>query len=236
MKDALTQFHKSSWYEATARQRVAGLLDTNSFKEFIDPTEREVSPHLKLFDLPEAFDPADYYLADFSSRPQPGQDLDVTGPGNFVVGPFETNGQTNWFFLNGTSMSSPHVVGFVALMKQKNPGITAVQAEAILESTAHFMGAGTNVVTASGTYTWPANATGAGWADARAALALVPNDPDVLSHTGEAYELLGERSLATQYLQKALSHGYASDEMQLVPGMQSLLSDSAARHALNLYP
>src|SRR4051794_18358084 len=56
MKDALTQFHKSSWYEATARQPLAGLLDTNSFKEFIDPTEREVSPHLKLFDLPEAFD------------------------------------------------------------------------------------------------------------------------------------------------------------------------------------
>ena len=56
MKDALIQYRSGSWYEATARERVAGLLDTDSFREFIDPTEREVSPHLALFDLPEAFD------------------------------------------------------------------------------------------------------------------------------------------------------------------------------------
>lgn len=56
MKDALIQYQTGSWYEATARERVAGLLDTDSFKEFIEPTERQVSPHLALFDLPEAFD------------------------------------------------------------------------------------------------------------------------------------------------------------------------------------
>ena len=56
MKDALSQYRTGSWYEATARERVAGLLDTDSFKEFIEPTERQVSPHLSLFDLPEAFD------------------------------------------------------------------------------------------------------------------------------------------------------------------------------------
>ena len=56
MKDALTKYRAGSWYEATARERVAGLLDTDSFVEFIGPTEREVSPHLALFDLPEAFD------------------------------------------------------------------------------------------------------------------------------------------------------------------------------------
>ena len=56
MKDALVQYRTGSWYEATARARVAGLLDTGSFKEFIEPTERQVSPHLSLFDLPEAFD------------------------------------------------------------------------------------------------------------------------------------------------------------------------------------
>lgn len=56
MKDAPNKLQQASWYEATARERIAGLLDPHSFAEFIDPTEREVSPHLKLFDLPEAFD------------------------------------------------------------------------------------------------------------------------------------------------------------------------------------
>ena len=45
-----------SWYEATARQRVAGLLDEGTFEEFIGPEQRETSPHLSLFDLPEQFD------------------------------------------------------------------------------------------------------------------------------------------------------------------------------------
>ena len=56
MKDTLDKLNRGSWYEATARERIAGLLDADSFKEFIGPTEREVSPHLRLFDLPEAFD------------------------------------------------------------------------------------------------------------------------------------------------------------------------------------
>ena len=45
-----------SWYEATARQRVQWLLDADSFSEFIGPEQREVSPHLPLFDLPQQFD------------------------------------------------------------------------------------------------------------------------------------------------------------------------------------
>jgi malonate decarboxylase beta subunit len=45
-----------SWYESTARQRLAGLLDPDSFVEFIGPEQRETSPHLSLFDLPEQFD------------------------------------------------------------------------------------------------------------------------------------------------------------------------------------
>ena len=47
---------KSGWFDATARQRVAGLLDPGSFTEFIGPSERVQSPHLKMFDLPSAFD------------------------------------------------------------------------------------------------------------------------------------------------------------------------------------
>ena len=45
-----------SWYEASARTRVRLLLDAGSFEEFIGPEKREVSPHLKVFDLPEQFD------------------------------------------------------------------------------------------------------------------------------------------------------------------------------------
>ncbi|WP_375457217.1 biotin-independent malonate decarboxylase subunit beta [uncultured Methylobacterium sp.] len=45
-----------SWYEASARQRVAAFLDAGSFAEFVGPEERAMSPHLPLFDLPRAFD------------------------------------------------------------------------------------------------------------------------------------------------------------------------------------
>ncbi|ACK52097.1 malonate decarboxylase, beta subunit [Methylocella silvestris BL2] len=45
-----------SWYEASARARVAGLLDPRSFVEFIGPAERQFSPHLDIFDLPKQFD------------------------------------------------------------------------------------------------------------------------------------------------------------------------------------
>ena len=55
MEDAATS-SKASWFQATARQRVAGLLDPNSFTEFLGPSERVQSPYLRLFDLPSAFD------------------------------------------------------------------------------------------------------------------------------------------------------------------------------------
>jgi malonate decarboxylase beta subunit len=45
-----------SWYEASARARIAGLLDPGSFEEFIGPAARELSPHLDIFDLPKQFD------------------------------------------------------------------------------------------------------------------------------------------------------------------------------------
>jgi malonate decarboxylase beta subunit len=47
---------QGSWFQATARQRIAGLLDPDSFTEFLGPSERVRSPHLHLFDLPAAFD------------------------------------------------------------------------------------------------------------------------------------------------------------------------------------
>ncbi len=47
---------EASWFQATARQRISGLLDPESFVEFLPPSERVQSPHLALFDLPSAFD------------------------------------------------------------------------------------------------------------------------------------------------------------------------------------
>ncbi|MBI0325652.1 biotin-independent malonate decarboxylase subunit beta [Burkholderia plantarii] len=46
----------ASWYEASARQRIDGLVDAGTFVEFVGPAEREMSPHLPLFDLPRQFD------------------------------------------------------------------------------------------------------------------------------------------------------------------------------------
>jgi malonate decarboxylase beta subunit len=45
-----------SWFEASARQRVAALADPGSFVEALGPEQREMSPHLAIFDLPEQFD------------------------------------------------------------------------------------------------------------------------------------------------------------------------------------
>lgn len=45
-----------SYREATARQRVAGLLDAGSFAEWVGPAARATSPHLAALGLPCSFD------------------------------------------------------------------------------------------------------------------------------------------------------------------------------------
>src|SRR5580692_12616431 len=52
----LLQTFTASWYEASARERIAGLLDAESFVEFVGPEQRAMSPHLAQFDLTGAFD------------------------------------------------------------------------------------------------------------------------------------------------------------------------------------
>lgn len=47
---------RHSWFEATARARVNGLLDAGSFREILPPAESQPSPHLAQLDLPGAFD------------------------------------------------------------------------------------------------------------------------------------------------------------------------------------
>lgn len=59
----------------------------------------------------------------------------------------------------------------------------------------------------------------------RTSLALAPDDPNVLSNVGEAYELMGDRTQALRYVEKCLSKGYALDDIVDEPGMQSLVSD-----------
>ncbi|MGH9603380.1 MAG: S8 family peptidase [Terriglobales bacterium] len=136
---------------------------------------------------------SDFYISDFSSRKtSASQDLDVTAPGDWVVGPFQTqNGKPSYFFLSGTSMSSPHVAGIVALMAQKNPGLNSISgdplnAEAILEAAALPMNSGCRLIFFPGgsstNICWgPGNdpatsvdADGAGFITADAALTLTP--------------------------------------------------------------
>jgi malonate decarboxylase beta subunit len=52
----LLQPHEADWYEASARERVTGLLDPKSFTEFLGPEQRVMSPHLAQFNLTGAFD------------------------------------------------------------------------------------------------------------------------------------------------------------------------------------
>jgi subtilisin family serine protease len=137
------------------------------------------SPSWWYGEVAEPTNPDDFYIADFSSRAKTGQDLDVAAPGTWIVGPYQVNsGQTSYYFLGGTSMASPHVAGIVALMAQKNHTLTAPQAEAILESSAIPLPAGSRTIIdpTSGpvTVSWGADATGAGLATADAALAAIP--------------------------------------------------------------
>ena len=81
------------------------------------------------------------------------------------------------FKIFGIYMASANVAGIVALMAQKDPILTATQAEFLLKSTAIPIEAGCrNIVSPSGPtqVCWGAGATGAGLVLADAALAATP--------------------------------------------------------------
>lgn len=48
--------HRISYFEASARQRLSGLVDKDTFSEFCPPAMRKTSPHLASLDAPLAFD------------------------------------------------------------------------------------------------------------------------------------------------------------------------------------
>ena len=113
-------------------------------------------------DVADPTNPSDFFISNFSSRSlSASQDLDVTAPGESVVGPYQVNSQISYYYLSGTSMASPHVAGIVALLAQHRPALTAAQAESVLQSTA---------LPIPGV---PASAQGSGLAQADRALAAV---------------------------------------------------------------
>jgi Tfp pilus assembly protein PilF len=57
------------------------------------------------------------------------------------------------------------------------------------------------------------------------ALALAPEDPNVLSEVGEAYELMGNRQQALKYIHQSLQKGYALEDLISDPTLQALVAD-----------
>ena len=47
---------RKSFFEASARERVLGIVDAGSFREFIPPEARVSSPHMAMLEQPTAFD------------------------------------------------------------------------------------------------------------------------------------------------------------------------------------
>ena len=50
------RYRQHSYYESNARERLLGLLDPSSLREFVGPRARATSPHLAQLDVPGAFD------------------------------------------------------------------------------------------------------------------------------------------------------------------------------------
>lgn len=87
------------------------------------------------------------HLEDFSSRPnkdldQKYQDLDVSAPGAWVVGPYQPAFAPdpytglNYYYLCGTSMSAPHVSAIAALVLEQFPCVLQEDMQSILRKAA----------------------------------------------------------------------------------------------------
>jgi eukaryotic-like serine/threonine-protein kinase len=57
------------------------------------------------------------------------------------------------------------------------------------------------------------------------ALVLSPESADVLENVGEAYEVLGDRSHALEYIEKSMQKGYSIDDIKNDPWLRGLLND-----------
>jgi serine/threonine-protein kinase len=63
----------------------------------------------------------------------------------------------------------------------------------------------------------------------QSALALAPDDASVLQGVGQAYEDLGDRAQALQYIEKSLQKGIGLANLKNIPDLQGLLSDPSFR-------
>jgi subtilisin family serine protease len=164
------------------------------------------SPYYPYNDVAEKDDSLvnEVYITSWSSRENDSrvsgynQELDVLAPGSWVRGPYPgTPGYShlpwwskgwgwlmgvnpgNFYYVGGTSMSTPHVASVIAQMLEKNPNLTQSQVESILKSTALPISAGSmdiyDLVPAPDwyTYSWGDDATGSGLVQADAAVAAV---------------------------------------------------------------
>jgi serine/threonine protein kinase/tetratricopeptide (TPR) repeat protein len=59
----------------------------------------------------------------------------------------------------------------------------------------------------------------------QSALALSPDDPQVLEAAGETYEDLGDRAQALQFIGKSLQKGYSFAALKNIPDLRGLMSD-----------
>jgi tetratricopeptide (TPR) repeat protein len=66
----------------------------------------------------------------------------------------------------------------------------------------------------------------------RQAVALAPNDPDVLLRAGDAYEILHHRDNAIQLIARALTLGYHANQLERSPELASLRADPKFQVAL----
>lgn len=65
----------------------------------------------------------------------------------------------------------------------------------------------------------------------QSALALSPDDPTVLEAAGEAYEDMGDRAHALQYIEKSIQKGSTLADLKIIPDLEGLLSDPNFRPA-----